>query len=159
MSYPPFQFKMTPIRYSRPGSGFDPRSKSGKIGLMGPLDTATLPGREHPVETCNNKCGQQTVQKYFWDDPYDLPIYDPDSKAMRQDYRDTMILGQFNPKDRQRPWITFRRKHPKELNGLDPDGSVLDLKETFGFPIYLNPRIIVIIVAILLVTWWLRKKI
>jgi hypothetical protein len=153
MSYPPFQYKMTPIRYSRPGSGFDPREQANDPRLQ----AASLPGREHPVDTCAKKCGHGTLQKYFWDDPYDLPIYDP--SPGQADYRDAMILGQFNPKNRRHPWTLYRRKPDP-----DADGSVRDLQELEGFnnaaaaTASRHQLVIVLILVVLVVVGWMWSQ-
>lgn len=166
MSYPPFQYKMLPTRYSRPGSGFDSRPQANESRLMGPLKPAQLPGREYPFEMCDSNPNE--IQKYFWDDPYDLPIYDPSDVAREFGYRDTMTLGQFTPrtKPREFPWTLYRRKTPDEMQPMEADGSVSDLKEHFklkehfGLKEHFEPgngKILLLIIGVVAVLLYLMK--
>ena len=104
MSYPPFQYKMGPIRMSQPHY-YDPYAypitPEIEMTVKGRYNAASpqLPSREHPLNSCDMHPSNNinNVQKYFWgDDAYDLPVYDPSIEARKNKYRDVMTLGQFN---------------------------------------------------------------
>lgn len=134
MSYPPFQYRIKPFRFHQPGY-YDPYSYPDtpemQHSVKGRYGTADLPGREHPLKSCDmseSKHGEE-VQKYFWGpDAYDLPVYDPSVDAKTIKYRDAMILGKFNAggkfDDRHlKPFIYYK---------LNPDSTYQEINNNMN---------------------------